>query len=152
MARLFLQRTLLAILCTLVSGCRTSYSIRPDTLDGLAGFNAATPEGNQRVVESTDGEKVEYSRGRALLLTTPAGKVVGGSFTRIDARARLLEGALVGGGALTFDPTQVQAASISHYSPVKTAILLTALSLLSVGIGLGLGAVIGLSSFRFGGF
>lgn len=127
---------LLASLCAL-SGCMTTYSVRPDKLTALDGFNAATAEGRVRVVASTDGEKVEYSQGRKLWLERPNGHDVGGEFKRIDLREGLLVGVLMGGVALSLDPIGFKTAKVSYVSVWKTVLLVTILTSLTVGLGFG---------------
>ena len=126
MATHLLHRTLLATLCSLGAGCTTSYSIRPDKLVALDGFNAATPSGAVRTVEAEDGQKVEYRAGRELKLTPKAWNAedVGGEFSRIEARPGLLVGSFVRGNAMTFDLTQFKSAEITEFSAWKTAVAL----------------------------
>jgi len=145
----------------LFAGCTTTHSIRPDSLNALDGFNAATPEGRLRVLTEEDGTKVEYKPGRALEFTFLSGNAAGGRFDRIDAREGLLVATLRGGrrswasrepslpALLSLDPSKVKTAELTYFSVWKTVVLSTILTSLTVGM---VALVYVGANFHIGGF
>ncbi len=104
-----------------LTGCMSTYGIRPQQLSALDGFDAEVPGRATRVVETVKKQKVVYAPGRELGLVLQDDTVKGGEFLRIEARAGTLRGTLKDGREVSLELRDLKEARLSLRSPTRTA-------------------------------
>jgi hypothetical protein len=149
------MRTLTLLALILCSGCITTSTLRPGQLTTLDGYDAAAVTQPTRTLETTEGEKVEFTSNKVVRFESKGDAPVKGLLQHfeVDARSAQVSGTFVGGQRFTLDPVSLTATKMSWVSGGKTALFIVGLiagTIATFAAGVGLVVVGGRSLISIG--